>query len=121
MRPSVERDMKPIVQLFTPIFFVTAGLSLDLRAVDWTSTFIWLFSLSVGFVAIAGKIAGGYLLFQEHWLMRSAIGGSWWMLRRNRATIHRVGNRHPDHKRGLEPVDRPLFRIDLHLCSSQKH
>lgn len=71
---EVERDMKPIVQLFTPIFFVTVGLSLDLGAVEWTSTFIWLFSLSVGFVAIIGKIAGGYLLFREHWLMRSAVG-----------------------------------------------
>ena len=71
---DVERDMKPIVQLFTPIFFVTVGLSLDLRAVEWTSAFIWLFSLSVGFVAIVGKIAGGYMLFREHWLMRSAVG-----------------------------------------------
>ncbi len=71
---EVERDMKPIVQLFTPIFFVTVGLSLDLREVEWTSWFIWLFSLSVGFVAIVGKIAGGYLLVREHWLMRSAVG-----------------------------------------------
>jgi Kef-type K+ transport system membrane component KefB len=71
---EVERDMKPIVQLFTPIFFVTVGLSLDLREVQWTSPFIWLFSLSVGFVAIAGKIAGGYLLAREHWLMRNAVG-----------------------------------------------
>lgn len=71
---EIERDMKPIVQLFTPIFFVTVGLSLDLREVEWTSAFIWVFSLSVGFVAIAGKIAGGYLLVREHWLMRSAVG-----------------------------------------------
>ena len=71
---EVERDMKPIVQLFTPIFFVTVGLSLDLRQVDWGSAFVWLFSISLGVVAIAGKIAGGYLLFREHWLMRSAIG-----------------------------------------------
>lgn len=71
---EVERDMKPIVQMFTPIFFVTVGLSLDLHEVDWTSSFIWVFSLSVGFIAIAGKIAGGYLLIQEHWLMRSAVG-----------------------------------------------
>jgi Kef-type K+ transport system membrane component KefB len=62
------------VQLFTPIFFVTVGLSLDLREVEWTSAFIWLFSLSVGFIAIAGKITGGYLLLREHWLMRSAVG-----------------------------------------------
>jgi Kef-type K+ transport system membrane component KefB len=71
---EVERDMKPIVQLFTPIFFVTVGLSLDLRAVDWGSSFVWLFSLSLAFVAIIGKIAGGYLLLREHWLMKSAIG-----------------------------------------------
>jgi Kef-type K+ transport system membrane component KefB len=71
---EVERDMKPIVQLFTPIFFVTVGLSLDLHEVEWTSAFIWLFSLSVAFIAIAGKIAGGYLLVREHWLMRTAVG-----------------------------------------------
>ena len=71
---EVERDMRPIVQLFTPIFFVTVGLSLDLRAVEWTSGFIWLFSLSVGFIAIVGKITGGWLLVREHWLMKSAVG-----------------------------------------------
>ena len=71
---EIERDMKPIVQLFTPIFFVTVGLSLDLRQVDWGSAFVWLFSISLAVVAIAGKIAGGFLLFREHWLMRSAIG-----------------------------------------------
>lgn len=71
---EVERDMKPIVQLFTPIFFVAVGLSLDLREVEWASGFIWLFSLSVGFVAIAGKIAGGWVLVGEHWLMRTAVG-----------------------------------------------
>ncbi|MEE4301723.1 MAG: cation:proton antiporter [Pseudomonadales bacterium] len=71
---EVERDMKPIVQLFTPIFFVTVGLSLDLRAVDWGSPFIWLFSIGVGFISIAGKILGGWLLVKEHWLMRTAVG-----------------------------------------------
>lgn len=71
---EVERDMKPIVQLFTPIFFVTVGLSLDLRQVEWTSSFIWLFSLTLGFVAVAGKIAGGHLLIREHWLVRNAVG-----------------------------------------------
>jgi len=71
---EVERDMKPIVQMFTPFFFVTVGLTLDLTAVDWGSPFIWLFSISIAFVAIVGKIAGGYLLYREHWLMRSAIG-----------------------------------------------
>jgi len=71
---EVARDMKPIVQLFTPIFFVTVGLSLNLREVDWGSSFVWLFSLALVAAAIIGKIAGGFLLVREHWLTRSAIG-----------------------------------------------
>jgi Kef-type K+ transport system membrane component KefB len=71
---EIERDMKPIVQLFTPIFFVTVGLSLNLREVDWGSAFVWLFSLSLVVVAILGKVGGGFLLPGEHWLMKSAIG-----------------------------------------------
>jgi len=71
---EVDRDMKPIVQLFTPIFFVTVGLSLNLREVDWGSSFVWLFSLSLVVVAIVGKIAGGFLLVREHWLLQSSVG-----------------------------------------------
>ncbi|MCA8897433.1 MAG: cation:proton antiporter [Hyphomonas sp.] len=73
---EVQRDMKPIVQLFTPIFFVVVGLSLDLRAIDWSSPYIWAFSLSLAALAIIGKIAGGYILMTEHWLMRTAVGMS---------------------------------------------
>lgn len=39
----IEEQMKPIVHLFTPIFFVFVGLSLNLRAIDWGSPFIWIF------------------------------------------------------------------------------
>ncbi len=70
----IHEQMKPIVQLFTPIFFVTVGLSLDLSAVDWTSPFIWLFSLSIGAVAIAGKVAAGFVVLGEVWQTRFAIG-----------------------------------------------
>lgn len=71
---EIEHDIRPIVQLFTPIFFITVGLSLDLGAVDWGSPFIWAFSLSLAALAIVGKIAGGYLLRGEHWLMKTAVG-----------------------------------------------
>ena len=71
---QLESEMRPIVQLFTPIFFVAVGLSLDLKQIDWGSAFIWTFSISVAVAAIAGKIAGGYLLFKHHWLYRAAIG-----------------------------------------------
>jgi Kef-type K+ transport system membrane component KefB len=65
--------MKPIVQLFTPIFFVFVGLSLNLREIDWGSLFIWIFSLSLLIVAIAGKLAGAFLI-KEPWVTRWVIG-----------------------------------------------
>jgi len=69
----IEDQMKPIVQLFTPIFFVFVGLSLNLREIDWSSTFIWAFSLSLLLAAIAGKIVGA-LFIKEPWAARWVIG-----------------------------------------------
>jgi len=69
----IEAQMQPIVQLFTPIFFVYVGLSLNLREIDWGSTFIWQFSLSLLVVAVAGKIAGAYLI-KVSWAARWVIG-----------------------------------------------
>ena len=69
----IEDQMKPIVQLFTPIFFVMVGLSLNLREIDWGSTFIWTFSLSLLTVAIVGKLIGAMLL-KENWHTRWMIG-----------------------------------------------
>jgi Kef-type K+ transport system membrane component KefB len=69
----IEAQMKPIVQLFTPIFFVMVGLSLNLREIDWGSAFIWLFSLSLLTVAVAGKLFGAMLL-KESWPTRWMIG-----------------------------------------------
>ena len=69
----IETQMKPIVQLFTPIFFVMVGLSLNLREIDWGSSFIWLFSLSLLAAAVAGKLFGAVLL-KESWPVRWMIG-----------------------------------------------
>lgn len=69
----IREQMHPIIQLFTPIFFVMVGLSLDLGAVDWTSPFIWSFSLLVTVAAIAGKLVGGLVVPENHHA-RIAIG-----------------------------------------------
>ncbi|MEW5789697.1 MAG: cation:proton antiporter [Pseudomonadota bacterium] len=69
----VEEQMKPIVHLFTPIFFVMVGLSLNLREVDWSSGFIWILSLSLLAAAVLGKLAGA-LLIPEPWPRRWIIG-----------------------------------------------
>lgn len=70
---NVEEQMKPIIYLFTPIFFVMVGLSLNLHEIDWSSPFIWLFSLSITFIAMLGKLIGA-LLIRESWYTRWAIG-----------------------------------------------
>ena len=70
---DIYDQMRPIIQLFTPIFFVMVGLSLDLSSVDWGSTFVWAFSLSLALVAIVGKLAGGPIVRENHYA-RVAIG-----------------------------------------------
>ncbi len=69
----VEDQMKPIVHLFTPIFFVMVGLSLNLREVDWSSGFIWTLSLSLLAAAVLGKLLGA-MLIRETWPTRWIIG-----------------------------------------------
>lgn len=69
----IEKQMRPIIHLFTPIFFVMVGLSLNLREIDWSSPFIWSFSLLFFAVAVAGKYAGA-LFVNETWKMRIIIG-----------------------------------------------
>lgn len=69
----IHDQMRPIIQLFTPIFFVVVGLSLDFSAIDWSSSFIWLFSLLMGAIAIIGKLLGPWLI-KISVPMRVAIG-----------------------------------------------
>lgn len=66
-------QMRPIIQLFTPIFFVVVGLSLDLSVIDWSSSFIWIFSILMGAIAIIGKLLGPWLI-KISVPMRIAIG-----------------------------------------------
>lgn len=70
----VEEQMKPIVHLFTPIFFVSIGLSLDLKAINWESSFIWILSGSLIFVAIIGKLFSAFLLRGESLMKKLIIG-----------------------------------------------
>ncbi len=71
---KIEGQMKPIVHLFTPIFFVTVGLSLNLREISWGSSFIWFLSLSILIAAILGKLLSGFLLFKESRWIKWAVG-----------------------------------------------
>jgi len=70
---QIETEMKPVIHLFTPIFFVMVGLSLNLREINWSSPFIWVFSMALIIVAIVGKLAGPWLI-REPWPARWIIG-----------------------------------------------
>ncbi|MBC8270005.1 MAG: cation:proton antiporter [Rhodospirillaceae bacterium] len=69
----IEELMKPIIHLFTPIFFVMVGLSLNLREIDWGSFHIWGLSLALFVAAVAGKFAGAFVI-SEAWASRFIIG-----------------------------------------------
>ena len=69
----IHDQMRPIIQLFTPIFFVVVGLSLNFNAIDWSSSFIWAFSILMGTIAIIGKLLGPWLI-KISVPMRIAIG-----------------------------------------------
>jgi Kef-type K+ transport system membrane component KefB len=69
----VHGQMKPIIQLFTPIFFAAVGMSLDLSALDWSSVFFWVFSISLAAVAILTKIFAA-LFIREKLARRVVIG-----------------------------------------------
>jgi Kef-type K+ transport system membrane component KefB len=69
----LEHQMRPLIQTYTPIFFVMVGVSLDLRAVDWGSAYIWQLALSLLAVAIFGKVLAGWFI-RENRLRRALIG-----------------------------------------------
>lgn len=70
----VKVQMTPIVHLFTPIFFVAIGLSLNLQKIDWGSSFIWKLSGSLLLVAMIGKLFSGFILKGESRIKQIIIG-----------------------------------------------
>lgn len=70
----VEKEMKPIVHLFAPIFFFTIGLSLNFREINWGSSFIWMLFLLVLAAAVIGKLCSGFVLFKEKKWLKWAVG-----------------------------------------------
>lgn len=71
---KVETQMRPIVHLFSPIFFVAIGLSLNLRTIDWSSSFFWMLSSLLLVAAIVGKLLSGFFLKNESLNSKLIIG-----------------------------------------------
>ncbi len=70
---SIEEGIRPLVWTVAPIFFVSVGLALNLKVIDFGSLQFWLFSSSLIGVAILGKVVSG-LLVPLSWRDRLNIG-----------------------------------------------
>jgi len=62
---KVKLSMTPIIQLFTPIFFVMVGLSMNVRVIDFSSPSFWYMGLVFLFIAIFGKYIGAFCITQK--------------------------------------------------------
>lgn len=62
---EVKKNMTPIIQIFTPIFFVMVGLSVDLSIVDFSSSSFWVMSLVFIALAFVSKFVGAFFIAQK--------------------------------------------------------
>lgn len=62
---KVRINMTPIIQIFTPIFFVMVGLSMNLRVIDFSSSSFWIMGMSFVLIAFFSKFIGAFLIIQK--------------------------------------------------------
>ncbi len=65
MAEIIEKTLRPLVWVLTPIFFVSVGLQLNLRAIDFSSMEFWVLSTVFLIVAIIGKVLSGFFVKGE--------------------------------------------------------
>jgi Kef-type K+ transport system membrane component KefB len=71
---EVKRDMTPIIQMFTPIFFVMVGLSVDLSVIDFTSSSFWVMGSVFIIIAFISKFAAAFFIYQKSIRNNAVIG-----------------------------------------------
>ncbi|GGP66510.1 sodium:proton antiporter [Shewanella algicola] len=71
---KLEESAKPLVQLFSPIFFVYVGISLDISQLDLSLMGILLL-LGLTFIAVAAKFIAG-LTASSNWQERCIVGSA---------------------------------------------
>ena len=59
---KIEHSIAPLVAVLTPIFFVSIGLSLNLKVIDFTSVEFWKVSLILIVIAFLTKILAGFFV-----------------------------------------------------------
>ncbi|MBD3790474.1 MAG: cation:proton antiporter [Campylobacterales bacterium] len=71
---NVKNAIQPISQIFTPIFFVMVGLSMNLKVIDFTSVDFWCPALVFLLIAVLGKFLGGLILWRMPLLEKTMVG-----------------------------------------------
>lgn len=71
---KIESQIKPIIHLFTPIFFVMVGVSINLKVINLSSYDFWIISLVLLLIAVVGKMIGAFLLRNLSLLKKSIVG-----------------------------------------------
>lgn len=71
---KVKSSITPIAQMFTPIFFVMVGLSMNLRVIDFASSKFWYLALTFLIIAVIGKYIGVFFLRKTSALKKALIG-----------------------------------------------
>lgn len=71
---KVKKCMTPIIQLFTPIFFVMVGLSMNIKVIDFTSLEFWSMGIVFLLIAVLGKYLGAYFITQKCYTNKMLIG-----------------------------------------------
>lgn len=56
---KIERNMKPIINLFVPVFFVIVGASINLKLIDFTSAAFWYTAGLLTAGAVVSKALSG--------------------------------------------------------------
>ncbi len=59
---KLEDEIKPLVYVFTPFFFVAVGLSMNLKEIAWDEPYIWLLFGTIFILAVIGKIIGAMFI-----------------------------------------------------------
>lgn len=71
---KIKQAISPIAQMFTPIFFVMVGLSMNLRVIDFTSGTFWSMALLFLLIAVVGKYLGALVLKNTTAIKKALIG-----------------------------------------------
>ena len=69
----IDDEMRPIIQLFTPVFFVMVGLNLHLHEINWGAPQVWWMAAAFIAIAMISKLAGAVFI-REPWRTRWAVG-----------------------------------------------